>query len=74
MEELRQRALKDWRTRTQEEIKEIEAKLEGVELGSDKDVILSTKLGKKRALIDGINEELDRSINRQMRKLSGEMP
>ena len=73
MEEIMQRNLSDWKSRTEKEIEELEEVLKDVELGSDKDVILSTKLGKKRSLLDGINEEINRSKNRQENKISGEM-
>lgn len=73
MEIIVEKSLREWKVRLLKKDEEIETLLKDVELGSNKDVFLSTKLGKNKLMIEGIEKELDRCLSRQVVDTSGEM-
>ena len=52
--------LKDWKKSLRDEIEELNSKLLNVDSGSDEDFELSGRVGKKTAMIEGIQEEMER--------------
>ena len=51
--------LEEWAERLRVENEDIESELVNIEVGSNDDVLLSTRLGKNRTVIDAINHEIE---------------
>jgi len=71
MEQIIQKSLNEWKLRLEKQVLMLEEDLKGVDMGSNEDVRVSELLGKKRAIIEGIEKEFERSVNRYEIKISG---